>query len=1005
MHHTTFAGLTELDPGDPLTVDGAAFTTRNPSRIDYYLRIGAVTHRHDGHAKLSDPIAPPSASTTGSGQIGPNQDIFVGYTLIDSSGGETRLSTAFSITTPPGAPAPSAAIGAVFGSAAGVLPVGQFAYALTMNDVLGGESSLGPAAFMTRPPGYASGEALLSGLAQELGGVYASWNLWRSQDGGAFQLLIAGGTSNTFTDSGLNCADATRVPPPDMSGILAGNTLVVQFPTAVQEPTIASGTAFNLYLSTDGSFTSPCFYTSAPIASAGASISIPVLTLDVGAPPVISQASQGADKIDPDTELLDWHWKRPVAVPGALPPTGNASADARVVMAPLGIWIWNGSIWTQPSTTSITIEDSIGQEFGGIGTAQFVGASGVTVSVASGETAEAVITIAAGPGGGATSFVASGDTGSGVVTGELKFAGSGATSVQVTDLGGGSALVRITTPTVAGPTGLTGPAGASGAPGATGPAGASGAPGASGANGATGATGPQGAPGTAVTAVEDSITRVTPVKDVRFSGAVVTDLGGGSAQVAITGGGGGGVTIGVDGPGGIPLITPISDIRIVASGGASAGVTALGGGSAQVSISTTPTPCFVVDDVFGGSAMAGGAQATPIEFVASGGGSATVTKSGGSAVVTITVVPGAGPAGPAGATGPAGASGAPGATGAAGASGAPGAQGPAGAGASLAVEDGVTRVTPVSDIRFTGATVVNGGGGSAQVSIAGGAAAVPIASAVSSAGVQTIVSASPSAIVLVGSGVTTTAVGGSAIVDIPGLISGYGPIHNWRLQEMGGTSLVDVVGGAPLTISGGFTLDAVELPAFAPKYTHAIELGGVSGKMISGAQPPGMASMGFALCFWWQPVDAPTNNGVLVCYGRGDDAAQVQHIQDSGSNGHLSINRDNAANIGAGTSSTLNSDSAWRRVVIYFPPSGVSGKVLIYIDNVLYLTSSAFTPVVNAADILALGANVATIAPTYGNFINKSRFGHVKVITCTSTADLARIVAADYFGEIGFIPA
>lgn len=161
------------------------------------------------------------------------------------------------------------------------------------------------------------------------------------------------------------------------------------------------------------------------------------------------------------------------------------------------------------------------------------------------------------------------------------------------------------------------------------------------------------------------------------------------------------MSLGVDGPGGTPLITPISDIRFIASGGASAGITSLGGGSAQVSISTTPTPCFPVQDAFGGSGMAGGSFARPVGIIASGAASATVTSVGGSAVVLITVPqPLQGATGATGATGPAGTGG--------------------GGALQVAGSGGATAISSTTDIEFAGSggvsvAVQSLGGGSARV--------------------------------------------------------------------------------------------------------------------------------------------------------------------------------------------------------------------------------------------------------------------------------------------------
>jgi hypothetical protein len=352
-HFTAFAGLTELDPGDPITVNGSALTNEDPGVVDHYLRIGAISHRHDAHAPLPDPVGTPDVVVQASGQITAQTQIYVAYTLVDTDGGETRRSTATLVTTgvQPGEPTDSPT--AIFASGAGSLPVGQYAYALTLNDSSGGESTIGPAVFVQRQPGFASGQVVLAGLAAEVDGTtWVSWNLWRAQDGGDFQ-IIATGQSDTFTDTGLICTDASRTPPIDMSNVGSTFSLSITLPTAAQDASIngvaggGSAVSLNLYLSPDGTFTNPCLYASYPVASGGQAVSVTQLVLSNGAPPPVSRSLTGADPIDPDTEMLDFPWKRPVAASGDLPTTGNADGDMRIALANhlLYIWVASGSAW------------------------------------------------------------------------------------------------------------------------------------------------------------------------------------------------------------------------------------------------------------------------------------------------------------------------------------------------------------------------------------------------------------------------------------------------------------------------------------------------------------------------------------------------------------------------------------------------------------------------------------------------------------------------------------
>lgn len=414
-HFTSFAGLTELDPGDPITANGAVFTNEDPGTVDYYLRIGTVTHRHDAHPNILTPTATPTVSVDAAGgQIGPDTQVYAAYTIIDPDGGETMRSAATLVTTGTQASEPTTALTAVFDSSGGSLPVGQYAYAITLNDSTGGESTIGPAAFMWRQPGFASGQAQLSGLAQEVDGTqWVSWNLWRAQDGGDFQ-LIATGQSDSFTDTGLICTDASRTPPIDMTGVGATYALNITLPTPTQDPSIngqaggPSGVSMNLYLSLDGTFTNPCLYGSFPVASGGTPFEVTQLTLKNGAPPPVSRSLPGAQKIDPDTELLDFPWKRPVPTAAALPSGGNTDGDTRIAANTKVLWTWD-----EPTSTWKPIQGSGGGGGGGSllvtddttnvsspDTLEFVGAGGTTIAVSNPAPGTARVTVTGGGGGG-----------------------------------------------------------------------------------------------------------------------------------------------------------------------------------------------------------------------------------------------------------------------------------------------------------------------------------------------------------------------------------------------------------------------------------------------------------------------------------------------------------------------------------------------------------------------------------------------------------------------------
>jgi hypothetical protein len=109
MHRTRFAGLTAPDPDDAaLQVDGGSFANRNPDITDFFLSIGAVTHRHDEHLPLASPTHAPSAVVLASGgSIESGTDLYFGWTASDSYGGETILSPPTLVSTTEPAPDPS----------------------------------------------------------------------------------------------------------------------------------------------------------------------------------------------------------------------------------------------------------------------------------------------------------------------------------------------------------------------------------------------------------------------------------------------------------------------------------------------------------------------------------------------------------------------------------------------------------------------------------------------------------------------------------------------------------------------------------------------------------------------------------------------------------------------------------------------------------------------------------------------------------------------------------
>jgi hypothetical protein len=302
MHKTPFAGLTAPDEGDPpLMVDGGTFATRNPDITDHFLRIGAVTHMHDEHPPLPDPLVAASGAVGATGGTIPaGRDLYIGYTLLDKYGGETRISPVVAVSTPPGIPDPSTAITAAYEAGVGNMVVGTYYFGITLVDQVGGETVMGPTAFIERPPGDPLGQINLSGLAAELGPDGADhWRLWRADNGGAFH-IIATGTDDTFTDDGINPTDLAAEPPATSETTGASNMVTVTLPDGAAEPGLdpaGLGSGFVLYVSDDGAFGSPSFYTQLPLGSAATPIDITTLDVTTGSPPDVSTAIPGARKI------------------------------------------------------------------------------------------------------------------------------------------------------------------------------------------------------------------------------------------------------------------------------------------------------------------------------------------------------------------------------------------------------------------------------------------------------------------------------------------------------------------------------------------------------------------------------------------------------------------------------------------------------------------------------------------------------------------------------------
>jgi hypothetical protein len=347
-------------------------------------------------------------------------------------------------TTPTQYDAPTNAPEASADYSGGTLLTGTYHYAITLTDGLGGETPIGPPVVVTRDPGYASGQVHLWGLTDILTEADAAgWRLYRAVGGGEYDFL-AEGSSDTFTDTGsipLNCA----VHPPSLvlNTTLGANLLTVVVPSGSAGVSSAAS-QFSLYLSEDGLFEDPCLYGTYPPSSAGVPIVIPSLLLLRGAPPLVSLALRGANKIDPDTELIDWHWKRPVSTVADLPPaaSGSVEGDVRVVTADRLARVFIGGSWDfLPGT--ITAQGSAGTS-----AISIVGSGEVEVSAASasGGVTWTIYAPSGGGGGGAggSGVVVVQDT-DGHVTepSTLTFTSSGGVLTLVQDEGAGESSVTI----------------------------------------------------------------------------------------------------------------------------------------------------------------------------------------------------------------------------------------------------------------------------------------------------------------------------------------------------------------------------------------------------------------------------------------------------------------------------------------------------------------------------------------------------------------------------------
>lgn len=343
---TPFAGLEVLNSAqDPISSDGYYFTRVNPVITDALLRVGAVTHKHDGHAALANPALAPTLAALGAGGSLPSGlKIYVVYTLIDADGGETLPVAATSVTMPSGYHSPTSA--ATLTAIGGTLTKGSFSYGLSITDGAGGETAIGPVATAYGSGGFRIGNLTAITTAASGGAGGAGWRIWRRQNGGQLYLIATGAAAtNTFDDTGV-AGDCT-IAPPKVNTTSASNLLHVTVPGGQPSGTVQ----FAIYASANGVFNSPALLGVYPAADLGSVKSYTSLLVAIGSPPPVTRAYPGAANLNAETEINHLHWWKPVADLTALGALGgNVDGDTRVTLDSHLVHMWDGSDWERLPT-------------------------------------------------------------------------------------------------------------------------------------------------------------------------------------------------------------------------------------------------------------------------------------------------------------------------------------------------------------------------------------------------------------------------------------------------------------------------------------------------------------------------------------------------------------------------------------------------------------------------------------------------------------------------------
>lgn len=340
MDKTPFAGLTRLNPGEPLSTDGSSFTAINPTIIDRLLALGARLHRHDAHPALVTPSEPPVvAEGVGGGFIPSGVTALVTYTLIDSEGGETLPAPSIALTTPDGVVAPETIPEyTVEVAPGGTMLAGTYYYGLTLTDGTGGETTIGPVITVDIPAGSATNQVRFVGLADIVAGYPGAqgWRLYKGSQYNRMHFLASGNAAlDTVLDDGTLCADCATTPP-DSNTTAATNSIDITIPAhPINQATRV--VAYRVYIGVGGDLSSPALLGQFAIATLGTLRNVLDLQMEPGAPPDVATAIGGAAKINPNTDILNFHWLPPVETHIDLPE--GQRGDVRMTLDTGRIWV------------------------------------------------------------------------------------------------------------------------------------------------------------------------------------------------------------------------------------------------------------------------------------------------------------------------------------------------------------------------------------------------------------------------------------------------------------------------------------------------------------------------------------------------------------------------------------------------------------------------------------------------------------------------------------------